>query len=231
MCFSTTASFGAGVVLTVIGIASIQKTHNQSQLMFASIPLIFGVQQIAEGLLWISLPNPDLLKLQKFATYLFIFFAQIIWSMWVPIAIILLEKKNKSTVIQKLLVGAGLLVGCYFTYCLITFGVEAKIRGHHIAYLFNYPPSLGNYVIFLYALATITPAFFSHIKRMWIFGTAILISYLITALFYDQHVISVWCFFASLISISIYLIVVEISRLEKQRPSLLLTNRYLNYSK
>lgn len=42
-------------MLTVIGAASIKKTHHPSQLLFASIPFIFGVQQIAEGLLFIDL--------------------------------------------------------------------------------------------------------------------------------------------------------------------------------
>lgn len=46
MCFSASASFGA---------ASIINTHHTSQLLFASIPFIFGVQQIAEGVLFMDL--------------------------------------------------------------------------------------------------------------------------------------------------------------------------------
>ena len=41
MCFSASASFGAGVVLNVIGVATIKKTHHSPQLLFASIPFIF----------------------------------------------------------------------------------------------------------------------------------------------------------------------------------------------
>lgn len=78
MCFSATASFGAGVVLTVIGVASIKKTHHPTQLLFASIPFIFGVQQIAEGILWLTLPNPDYVSTQKIFTHIFLFFAQIL---------------------------------------------------------------------------------------------------------------------------------------------------------
>lgn len=219
MCFSATASFSAGVVLTGIGIASIKKTHHKSQLFFASIPLIFGVQQLSEGLLWITLPNPDLVNLQKIATYTFLFFAQIIYPIWVPSSILYLEKSKTRKTIQKLLVGAGLLVGCYLAYCLPTFQVEAKIIGHHITYFQDYPKSLSNYYIFLYALATIAPTFFSHIKRMWVLGLTIFISYIITVIFYENYILSVWCFFSSIISISIYLIMVEISNQEKARIS------------
>lgn len=216
MCFSANASFGAGIVLSVIGVVSIKKAQKPSQLLFASIPLIFAVQQVAEGILWVTLPNPDNVFTQKIATYVFLFFAQILWPLWVPVAIILLEKNSTRRVVQKLLIGAGILVGFYLAYCLVSYHVQAKIIGYHIAYIQDYPASLRMYVIGFYALATIAPPFFSHIKRMWILGTAILISYLITALFYEHYILSVWCFFSSIISISIYAIMIKISNLKQQ---------------
>lgn len=211
MCFSASASFGAGAVLTVIGVVSIKKTHRASQLLFASIPFVFGVQQIAEGVLWRTLPNPDYLNTQKVFTYIFLFFAQVLWPLWVPIAILLLEKNATRKIIQKVWVVAGLMVGLYLAYCLMVFHVEAKIIGHHIAYLQDYPDSLRKYVILLYALATIVPPFFSHIRRMWMLGISILIAYVVTAVFYNHYILSVWCFFSSIISLSVYAIMVEIS--------------------
>jgi hypothetical protein len=224
MCFSASASFGAGIVLTVIGVASIKKTHHRSQLLFATIPLIFGVQQIAEGILWLSLPNPDYVNTQKISTYIFLFFAQILWPLWVPIAILLLEKNATRKNIQMVLVGGGIVVGLYLAYCLISFNVEAKIIGYHIAYLQDYPSSLRKYVVILYALATIAPSFFSHIKKMWMLGISILISYIVTAIFYEHYILSVWCFFSSIISLSIYAIMVEISNAEKHKRVFINTN-------
>ncbi|MFT6921753.1 MAG: hypothetical protein ACJA1C_000750 [Crocinitomicaceae bacterium] len=207
MCFSATASFGAGVVLTVIGIASIKKAPQKSQIMFASIPLVFGVQQIAEGVLWVTLPNPDLLSTHKIATVTFLLFAQVIWPIWVPISVLLLEKRNARKTIQRILVGAGILVGVYLGYCLTTFNVETKIVGYHISYRQDYPVSLKYFVILLYASSTIAPLFLSNIKRMWILGLSIAISYIIAVLLYEHYVLSVWCFFASIMSVSIYLLV------------------------
>jgi len=212
MCFSASASLGAGVVLTAIGVATLKKTHHSSQLLFASIPLFFGVQQIAEGILWLTLPNPDYANMQKIFTYVFLFFAQVLWPIWVPVAILLLEKEASRKTFQKVLVLPGILVSAYLAYCLLTFHVEAKIVGHHITYLQDYPLYLKTHGTILYALATIAPAFFSHIKRMWIFGIAILLSYIISDVFYQHYVLSVWCFFASIISLSIYAIMIEISR-------------------
>lgn len=219
MCFSASASFSAGAVLTIIGVASIKKTQHTSQLLFASIPFVFGVQQIAEGILWLTLPNPDNVNIQKIFTYIYLVFAQTIWPILVPIAILALEKDTSRKSIQKIFVGAGLIVGLYLTYCLLSYHVEAKIIGKHIKYLQAYPDSLRKYVIVLYALATIIPTFFSHIKRMWILGICILISYVVTAIFYEHYILSVWCFFSSIISLSIYAIMVAISNAQQRRVS------------
>ncbi len=223
MCFSASASFGAGVVLIVIGVVSIKRTHHPSQLLFAAIPFIFGVQQLSEGLLWVTLPSPHYANTQKIFTYVFLFFAQIVWPIWVPIAILLLEKRSTRNGVQKFLVTAGLIAGVYLAYCLLTFSVAAKIVGHHIVYIQDYPTLFQNYCIALYALATIVPPFFSHLKHMWILGTTILISYIVTAIFYEHYILSVWCFFSSIISLSIYAIMAEISNAQQQK-----TNREQN---
>jgi hypothetical protein len=210
MCFSASASFGAGVVLSVIGVASLKKVQDPSQIMFAGIPLIFAVQQIAEGFLWLALPNPAYFSIQQFITYFFLFFAQILWPAWVPISILLLDKEYKRKKIQKILVAIGLLVAIYLSYFLLLYNVQAKIIGHHITYKQYYTAPYSIYGGIFYIIATIAPAFFSHIKRMWMFGTTILISYFISIIFYEHYVVSVWCFFASIISVSIFLIMVEI---------------------
>ena len=210
MCFSANASFGAGVVLVVIGVISIKKVQHPSQILFASIPLLFAVQQISEGILWVTLPNPAYTALSQVMTYVFLFFAQFFWPLWVPIAILILEKESKRKRIQKVLVGMGMIVALYFAYCLISYPVHSKIIGYHVTYKVEYPNLLGRYGGIFYLIATVVPPFFSHIKKMWMFGTSMLISYLITAIFYDHYVVSVWCFFASIISISIYAIMIEI---------------------
>lgn len=137
-------------------------------------------------------------------------FVQVVWLLWVPWATLLLEKESLRKKVQRFLVAAGLLVRLYLAWCLIKFPVQANIVGYHVAYTLNFPPAFRNYGIVLYALATIIPPFFSPIKRMWMLGVAIAISYIIIAIFYEQYILSVWCFFASVISISAYLIMREI---------------------
>ena len=215
MCFSANASFGAGIVLTVIGVAAIKKVQHPSQILFASIPLLFAVQQIAEGFLWVTLPNPAYALVSQGLTYVFLFFAQFFWPLWVPIAILMLEKESKRKNIQKILVRIGILVAFYSAYSLLAYPIHAKIVGYHVIYKIDNPNPIGIYGGILYFIATVVPPFFSHIKRMWMFGTTIFISYIISIIFFDHYVVSVWCFFASIISISIYAIMLEIRNMNK----------------
>jgi hypothetical protein len=209
MCFSASASFGAGIVLSGIGIASMKKAGTRSRVIFACIPLIFAVQQITEGFLWLALSNPDFEFLRWPTTYVFLFFAQIVWPFWVPFSILKLEKKQKRRKTERLLMVIGAIVSVYLAYCLASFHVEANIIGMHISYEQDYPAGLSRYGGLLYIIATIGPPFFSSIKRMWILSSAILISYIITTLFYTDYIVSVWCFFASIISIAVLVILFE----------------------
>jgi len=208
MCFSAGASFGASAVLSVIGIATIKKAKSSYQIPFASIPLIFAVQQFSEGIGWLALSNSSFAPLEKVSTYIFLIFAQIVWPLWVPLAITILEKNAKRKNILKLFVGIGALVSCYFAHRLIMYGAQANIAGHHVAYKQVYPDSFNHIADMFYGVASLVPTFLSKTRRVWIFGSAVTISYIITAFFYEHYILSVWCFFSSIISILIYMIII-----------------------
>jgi hypothetical protein len=204
MCFSANASFGAGILLTVIGVASIKQVQEPNHRYFAAIPLIFAIQQLTEGFVWLSFDYPGFRILQAPSTILFLFIAQSIWPVFVPLSILLMEDQEKRKSIGKILVAIGVIVVLYLTYCLIVFPVKAEVIGYHIQYTTAYPKTFRLYGGVFYLLATILPPFLSSRKYMWTLGIAILISYFMTLMFYNEYIISVWCFFASIISITVY---------------------------
>ena len=65
MCFSAGASFAGGAVLSVVGIATQGKVRKPKQRLFAVIPLLFALQQFAEGILWITLKSGEHVWLQN----------------------------------------------------------------------------------------------------------------------------------------------------------------------
>lgn len=211
MCFSATASFSAGVILTGIGVASFKKTTKPSQRIFAAIPLLFAVQQFAEGILWIVLSNTvDYAQLEKFSTAVFIVIAQIVWPIWVPLSIQQLETNRNARQWLTFFTILGFIVSLTLAWCFISYEVTAEIDGYHITYLQNYPDFYLGLVSYLYVLVTILPPFLSHFKRMWLLGLMILVSYLVTKIYYDDYLISVWCFFAAIISALVYYVLFEV---------------------
>ena len=207
MCFSAGASFGASAILTVAGVAVLKQVKSPRQIPFASIPLIFAVQQFSEGFVWLALSNTAFAPLEKVATYTFLLFAQIVWPLCVPIAIAMLEKDAKRKAILTIFVGIGALVSAYFAHRLCVYGAQANIALHHVAYKQVYPDSWNHVADMLYGIATIGPTFLSKLKRMWVFGLAVTISYMITYVCFVNYILSVWCFFAAIISVLIYTIV------------------------
>jgi hypothetical protein len=200
MCFSPEASFAGGVIISAIGVATIREVHKPSQLVFASIPLFFGIQQFAEGFLWLTIPRPEYLNVQKFDTYLFLIMAQVIWPMFIPLSVLFMEEIKKKRIILTVLLAMGLSVSLFYSYCLLFLNVTPQIMGYHIKYVNDFPKPMANLVFAVYLIASITPLFVSSIKRTHLLGVLMFLSCVVTAIFFRQYLTSVWCFFAAFIS-------------------------------
>lgn len=200
MCFSAEASFAGGVIISAIGIATVREIHKPSQLVFASIPLFFGLQQIIEGTLWLTIPSPDFIGLQKISTYIFLIMANFLWPTMIPLAVLLMEENKKRKKLLRVLFILGLSLSLYYAWCLLFFNVTPQILGYHILYSSDFPKSLEMPAFIIYLIVTITPLFVSSIQRAHLLGILMFLSCLVTAIFFTQYLTSVWCFFAALIS-------------------------------
>jgi len=204
MCFSAEASFVGGILISGVGIATIRKIHKPSQIVFASIPLFFGIQQIAEGTLWLSLQNPEYLYLKQYATYIFLIMADVLWPMMIPFSILFMEENKKKRKILFILLSLGIVLSMYYAFCLVSFNVNPQITNYHIQYNSDFPKSVALVTFFFYLIVTIIPLFVSSIKRIHLMGILMFLSCLVTAIFFTQYLTSVWCFFAAIISGVIY---------------------------
>ncbi len=209
MCFSTTASVGAGVALGIIGVVSVRKAKEPSEYVLAALPLLFSVQQFTEGAVWMSLTHNSWENLRTAATIGFLIIAQALWPLFLPIAILRFEKDPWRKKIIRLFLGAGIVVACYFLYCMFTFGINASIINDHIFYKLDYPHSLIPIAAGFYLTATIGPPLASRNFKVQAMGILILISYVITRLYFQPALVSVWCFFGTAIGILIYAVLSE----------------------
>jgi hypothetical protein len=216
MCFSAGASFGASVVLSIIGTAAIMKARTIPQGLFAGIPVLFSIQQLAEGMLWLSLNNSGLEPWQPFFIYTFLVFALVVWPIWLPLTIYMLEENTGRKKILWFLLLTGILVSVGASFALLCYPVTVLQFAHHLHYDIDIPGETKDFIrlfSLLYLAPTILVTFISSVNRMRWLGILFSLSYIITLFFYSGSVVSVWCFFAALLSLLVYWI---ISGLQKQ---------------
>jgi len=215
MCFSATASLTSAVVLAGVGFMTLHKAVNPSQRPFAAIPLIFAVQQLCEGMTWLTMPESPGRGWQHVPTYVFLVFTYIVWPIWVPLSIRLMARDDRHRRAISVLLGMGIVLGGYLGFCLFRFGARAEIDGHHIHYLVDFPATLVALISAAYALTTVAPAFLSGVRRMWMLGVAITVSYFVSVVFYEHYIVSVWCYLSAVLSVLVYAILDPEFRNEK----------------
>ncbi|MBA3681152.1 MAG: hypothetical protein H0W73_08305 [Bacteroidetes bacterium] len=174
--------------------------------MLAGIPLLFAMQQFAEGFVWLSLSGNENYLSAQLSTNLFLTFALIIWPLWVPLAMLFIEKNNKRRKMLGAISCMGLLFSIFAIYYLCIKDHGARIAHYHI----HYDLEVSNRILLiagtLYLIPTVGSHFFSSIKLVPFMGFIVLISHIVTRLFFKDNLLSVWCFFAAVISITIYFI-------------------------
>jgi hypothetical protein len=206
MCFSLEASFISGSVLAVVGVAAIKKTHTIPQAMFAGFPLLFSFQQFSEGFVWLSITNTEYSSWLKPSATIFLTIAEVIWPTWISLSLLLLEKQKINKIILSFLFGIGVIVSTYLGLNLLTNTIKVEETNYHIYYNFGVPDTIIQVFSILYFLAAVLPLFISsiNIKKTLPIGLLIFLSYLVSKIYFENYVLSVWCFFAALISVLVY---------------------------
>ena len=120
MCFSAAASFGASAILSGVGILATRQVTEPKQRAFAAIPFIFAIQQLTEGFVWLSLTQASWAEWTRPSSFIFLFFAEVLWPMWVPFAMLLLEKDQRTRRVLRIIFGLGfifVLLAFEYLYC------------------------------------------------------------------------------------------------------------------
>ncbi len=199
MCFSATASFVAGGALSAAGVVTLAQAKTKQEIPLASIPLLFGIQQLIEGVVWLSFDTP---ALNIAATYAYSIFSHVLWPIFVPLTILLVETDPFRRNILRIFSLVGLGVGLYLLYFIIADPVVAHVVNHSIAY---HSPHLYPWITMaLYLAAACGSCLCSSHKILNVFGGVLFISFAIAARFYAETFFSVWCFFAGILSAIIY---------------------------
>lgn len=168
---------------------------------YAAIPTIFALQQFVEGSLWLALPASSPWAGSLTITYLM--FSNIFWPIYVPLAVLMIEPNAAHR--RRLLfpIAAGIGTGAFFLVALSTNSVSAAITNSHIHY--DLPHSHDRIAFAFYAAATCLAPLLSSHRMVKLFGVALIISMAIAYAAYAIWFASVWCYFAALLSVVVYL--------------------------
>ncbi|WP_433989425.1 hypothetical protein SuNHUV7_40370 (plasmid) [Pseudoseohaeicola sp. NH-UV-7] len=206
MCFSASASFVTAAALVPVGIHTLTvglKTDRRF-LGFAVFPIVFAVQQVLEGGLWMAINRADGSQAHVLALG-FLFFAYFLWPFIVPLAAFLVERQRKRKMFFLFVTVVGCLLGLSLFVPLLFHPdwLPIRIVKHSIDYNSTLiwddivPHSVLRVV---YAGVVCIPLLTSSAKPIRIFGVLITLSVIVGFLFANYAFTSVWCFMAAIVS-------------------------------
>ncbi len=201
MCYSAEASFASAAVLGAGGIWTLSRQLEPAERPLARIPLLFAVQQFVEGLVWVGVVNDEPVLTLVFS-HVFAFFALFLWPIYVPLAVLRVEPSDGRRRIQEALFVVGLCVAVFLSGSLVRHPLATDLTDGHLAYHMSLPmlyESLG-----LYFVAVSAPCF-SSFGYLRVFGALLLVALAGSLWAHAEEFVSLWCFFAALLSVLILL--------------------------
>ena len=181
------------------GVLTIAKAKKKKELPLASVPLLLGIQQAIEGVVWISFGKRIL---NMIATYAYVFFSHILWPIFIPLSVLLIEKDPRRKRILGLFLAIGLGVGLYIAYFIGLNSVTSCIIDRSIGY--NSMTLYPLVTTAVYVTIVCGSLLVSSYRMMNIFGLTLFGSFAVAAWFFVNVFFSVWCFFAAILSVLIY---------------------------
>ncbi|MGD1854766.1 MAG: DUF6629 family protein [Leptolyngbyaceae cyanobacterium] len=206
MCFSATASFTAAALLLPTGLyaCKLAVECDRRYLPLALIPCMFSIQQGFEGMEWLAIhgQQADLIRLAALG---FLTFSHGVWPLWLPLTMFVVEQRPraKKGLLGMTLLGAlfGLSLYGPFLFSPDTFSVTAA-QGSidyqtQLIYDRFFPRSVPRLI---YLLLVAMPLWLSPLIQLRVAGGFLALSLVVAYGFYNYAFVSVWCFFAAILS-------------------------------
>ena len=204
MCFSAEASFITAAVLLPAGTYAMAKAGRSDPryLPFATLPFLFGLQQLFEGLVWSA--GQEWVQTYSLA---YMFFSWLAWPVWVPYSTYFLEPCRRRHVYLLMAILGGMLGALqYVPY----FAHEGWLVTQFLPYAISYNGThLLDYIVpreftyLVYVLVIIAPLVSSSVKDVKVFGYLVSFVLVVTYFFFQYAYISIFCFGGAIMSLYI----------------------------
>lgn len=202
MCFGPVSSFAASSVLASLGTVILRNIRSRKEILFAAFPLLFAVQQFIEGIVWLVLRSGQHNDAIHGLTFAYLTFAYSLWPVLCPLSVYMIEYDPGRKRALRLLILSGVVTSLYLLFFIVAHPTDAVILNCSIRYetfVVGAPWFTG-----IYVMATLVPYFLSSHRSILIFGLPNVLFCALAYFAYRAAFISVWCFFAAVLSLTLY---------------------------
>ncbi len=188
-----------GTVTLVRGL----RTDRRYAALFA-LPLLFGLQQMFEGLVWTAGGLDDQVAVARYSLA-YMFFSWLAWPVWVPVAVFLIEGSRRKPLFLVMAVLGGMLGGLqYVPYFAHEGWLTVRFLPNAIVYqsteLLDFIIGReGTYVIYMAIVAG--SLLLSWDRNVKVFGLLVFAVMSVTYAFFAYAYVSVFCFGGALMSL------------------------------
>jgi hypothetical protein len=219
LCFSASVSFAAATVLLFEGFIALRVAPTRRHLGLAVVPLLFAAQQACEGVLWTEVTSAPFNKVTSASAYAFLFFAFAIWPPYLPMALALLERGRRRSVL--LAVSAlGLAAGVYLLFCVTFRPTDVCTAQGSLYYWVQVDAPAKVAAPFAYLAVVVTPLLISSLRGTTLLALALVATFGLSAIFGGAGFLSTWCFSAAMLSgLITWMMLVERRRFRNLAPA------------
>lgn len=203
MCLSAEVNFAASAVIGAVGIATLAHVRHPREVLFAAVPLLFALHQFIEGFVWLGLEGYISETALQNSSFLFVLYAHGLLPFLMPLAVLLLEEVPWR---RRVLVGITLVAAvfcAYTTQIVVAFPTECFIEHRSIVY--RNQVTVQHWTAPVYVFVTCGALVLSGHRVVRWFGLLNLIGLSIIMVVKSYAFSSLWCFYAAVLSIFLYI--------------------------
>jgi hypothetical protein len=204
VCFSPQADLAGGLVICAIGVDAARHVRRRRDfLLVACIPLLLGVHQLIEALVWWWLQGYVPGVIGRVALWAYLLIAFVVLPVFIPAAVTALEPTRRRRQLMVPFIVIGSVIAVVLLVAMVRGPVSVKLAPYHLSYSIRL--SDGLLVIACYVVAVCGSLLVSGYRNVAIFGIFNLVAVVIIARLTVSGFASVWCGWAALSSAAVAL--------------------------
>lgn len=216
MCFAPEADAVAGVIIVAVGVDALRHVRSPKQIPLAALPLLFGLHQMTEAVVWWGLQGHVSESVERVAVWMWLLFAFVVLPVLLPIAVDLVEQSKPRRLLIGAFAGIGIVVAAALAIAIFRGPINAQIHGRCISYGVDAVGDNGGEWTLLYVIAACGALLASTHRDLAVLGGVnLVVTPLLMWLTVDGFV-SLWCFWAAIASI---VIAVHLRRVARTRDA------------